>query len=170
MKTLKESILTGGAETSFDNVEIFEKAKKWLDRNAVSVKGLKINKDGTLDAEHIRFWSRLDLYTLPSYIKFNYVNHYSIISCLHWHGLNGYPKKMETLYIEDIYAMTDLSNLEGTDIDMITINGCNRLKPDLCIPKNCNIKTLRIIRCGGFAKEDRWKMQCLRHHINFIDH
>ena len=170
MKPLKESILDGGAEAAFDNVEILEKAKKWLDRNAASVKGLKINEDGTLDAEQIKFWLKLDLYTLPDYIKFNYVRSYMIADCTRWHGLNGYPKKIETLYIERGYGIKDLANFD-VDAEVVMLIDCHRIGRDLKIPKNSNIKKLRMIRCSDDWRVcEQWEKQCKQRHIIFMDY
>ena len=168
MKPLKESILDGEAEVAFDNVEILEKAKKWLDRNAASVKGLKINKDGTLDADEIRFWNRLELYTLPDYIKFNYVKEYSVEGCQQWDGYKGYPKKCDKLYLEGLYGVEDLQNLEDSEIGWLIIVECHNLKRDLKIPKNHNIKSVRIAR-NNWGKYDKdYEQQFKRARIKII--
>lgn len=168
MKTLKESILNGGAETSFDNVEIFEKAKKWLNSNASTIKGLKMNKDGTLDAEEIRFWACVDIYTLPDYIKFNYVKNYTVDGCQQWHGYKGFPKKCDKVYLRDIYGMKDLKNLEDSEIDWLILDECHGFSRDLGIPKNHKIKSMRFARCSWGKYDYFWKQQLKRAHIKWV--
>lgn len=177
MKTLKESILAsgvaesilnGGAEASFNNVEIFEKAKKWLNSYATTVKDLKINEDGTLDAEKITFRGRLDLYTLPDYVRLNYVKHYVVEGCQQWHGYKGYPKKCDKLYLEGLFNIKDFQNFEDSEIDWLIIVECHRLGRDLKIPKNHNIKSVRMARNRWGKYDDDYEKQFKRAHIKIV--
>lgn len=174
MRTLKESVLSGGAEAAFDNVEIFEKAKKWLWRYA-TVKGLKMNKDGTLDAEEVRFWAHADVVSLPEYVRFNYVKKYSVEGCQQWvGGVGSYPKKSDRIYFKDIWKVNDLSGFEGIETEYITFHECQNISTkDLKIPRNCKIGCLRIINCNHWTSHmawcvSKWERQCKPHHIVFM--
>lgn len=177
MKTLKESILAGGVaesildggpDRSLDNVVIFEKAKKWLDRYADTVRGLKINDDGTLDADMVGFRFRLDVKELPDFVRFNYVREFVVNDCPYWKGISGsYPRRCDKMYLYDI-AMKDLSSLGDSEIGRLVLDECHRLDRNLKIPKNHNIKSARIIRNRWGEYDDDYKQQFKRAHIKLV--
>ena len=167
MKTLQESILSGDAERAADNAALFVKVKKWLDYYGATVEGLKVNKDGTFDAEKIRFWAHTDLYTLPEYLKFNYVKSFAVDSCQNWHGYKGFPKKCDKLYLRDIYGMKDLKNLEDSEIGWLCLDECHGFGRNLGIPKNHKIKSMRFVRCSYGRWDDTWEGQLHRAHITW---
>lgn len=168
MKTLKESILDGGPDRSLDNIAIFEKAKKWLDRYADTVRGLKINEDGTLDADAIALRNRLDVKELPDFVKFNYAKEFVVNGCQHWKGVLGsYPKRCDKMYLRDI-AMKDLSGFGDSEIGWLVLHECHRLERDLKIPKNHNIKSVRIIRNRWGEYDEDYKKQFKSAHIKLV--
>lgn len=166
--SVAESILDGGPDRSLDNVVIFEKAKKWLDRYADTVRGLKINDDGTLDADAIALRDRLDVKKLPDYIKFNYVEEFVVNGCQQWKGLSGsYPRRCDGMYLRDI-AMKDLSGFGDSEIEWLVLSECHKLERNLKIPNNHNIKAVRIIHNRWGEYDEDHKKQFKRAHIEVV--
>lgn len=171
MKSLYESILG----KDYDGTPTdFLKAKEWIDCYCEGVKGLKLNKDGTVNCDELRIRQWCNLFDFPEYIKFKHVGKLSIIDVQQWNGTN-WPETIDKLYIDNIPGFKDLTSLSTCKhIKELIIVECTLEKK--LKPKSCKFGTVTILRCLPWlstsdqrnAMKHDWQQELYKHKANLV--